>query len=369
MPSIFFIVSTFFTLTSSTIITTNIFTAGEQGYVAFRIPGITTLANNTVLAVAEGRRYGCSDFGGQHDLVSKHSKDNGKTWSPLNIVANPTTLFNCNSYFGQAWKCQFWDPTPVFDADTGLVHLLTAYTSSNTTAARENGIQDIFQFTSYDNGVTFNQGKNISHFFGSPNMSPANGHGIQLSSNGKFQGRLVIPVYGTKKQYIEMGSGIYYSDDHGKTWESTIPFAPTTAEGDVAELQNGSLLYTLRYDAPTPECAPLEHCRLFARSDDGGINFASTIRLALELPDPGCKAGLASRKKDGLLFFANDANGTQRSDVTLRVSKDEGMSWNEGVLLETSAAGYVDLIVNDEYAFVIYEQPECGEIVVSRVGM
>ena len=45
--------------------TSTVFTPGEEGYKAFRIPGIHSL-NNTLLVFAEGRKYGCGDFAGQH---------------------------------------------------------------------------------------------------------------------------------------------------------------------------------------------------------------------------------------------------------------------------------------------------------------
>ena len=45
---------------------------GPCKYAAFRIPGLIN-ANNTLIAVAEGRKTGCGDFAGQHDLVARRS--------------------------------------------------------------------------------------------------------------------------------------------------------------------------------------------------------------------------------------------------------------------------------------------------------
>lgn len=41
----------------------SVFRAGESGYAAFRIPGIVA-AGEVLVAVAEGRKYGCDDFAG-----------------------------------------------------------------------------------------------------------------------------------------------------------------------------------------------------------------------------------------------------------------------------------------------------------------
>jgi hypothetical protein len=55
-------------------------------YVGFRIPGLIACGNQTLLAFAEGRKFGCGDFGshqpngGQHDLVMRKSVDGGQTW-------------------------------------------------------------------------------------------------------------------------------------------------------------------------------------------------------------------------------------------------------------------------------------------------
>lgn len=44
-------------------------------YAAFRIPGLVAVGQEQLLAYAEGRKSGCSDFAGQHDLVQKRSTD------------------------------------------------------------------------------------------------------------------------------------------------------------------------------------------------------------------------------------------------------------------------------------------------------
>jgi hypothetical protein len=48
-----------------------------------------------LLAYAEGRKNGCGDYDGQHDLVLKRSLDNGATWG-MQVVADAVKLFNCN---------------------------------------------------------------------------------------------------------------------------------------------------------------------------------------------------------------------------------------------------------------------------------
>jgi hypothetical protein len=49
--------------------------AGPCKYAAFRIPGFINTRNGTLIAVAEGRKFGCGDFDGQHDLVARRSTE------------------------------------------------------------------------------------------------------------------------------------------------------------------------------------------------------------------------------------------------------------------------------------------------------
>lgn len=75
----------------------DVMTAGESSvdcknppckYAAFRIPGLVDAGGNTLLAFAEGRKFGCGDFDGQHDLVTRKSTDGGLTWGPLHTIVD-----------------------------------------------------------------------------------------------------------------------------------------------------------------------------------------------------------------------------------------------------------------------------------------
>ena len=52
--------------------------SGEEGYQYFRIPAVVATVRGTLLAFAEGRKYGCDDAG-DTDLVVKRSADGGNT--------------------------------------------------------------------------------------------------------------------------------------------------------------------------------------------------------------------------------------------------------------------------------------------------
>ena len=58
-------------------------------------PGHTAFGTlqGTLLAFAEGRKYGCGDFAGQHDVVMRRSTDAGSSWSELVVLLDPVQLF------------------------------------------------------------------------------------------------------------------------------------------------------------------------------------------------------------------------------------------------------------------------------------
>ena len=78
-----------------------VFISGTEGYQSFRIPAIVKAPNGDLLAFCEGRLNGSSDFG-NIKIVLKRSSDNGKTWSPMQIVASNDSL-------------QAGNPAPVVD--------------------------------------------------------------------------------------------------------------------------------------------------------------------------------------------------------------------------------------------------------------
>ncbi|MGH8184307.1 MAG: hypothetical protein ACREPH_11685, partial [Rhodanobacteraceae bacterium] len=68
-----------------------VFVSGQDGYHRFRIPAIVRLPDHDLLAFAEGRVHGTADFG-DVKIVMKRSRDDGRTWSGLMVVASNGSL-------------------------------------------------------------------------------------------------------------------------------------------------------------------------------------------------------------------------------------------------------------------------------------
>src|SRR5688572_8616574 len=69
----------------------SLFTAGDAGYAAYRIPAIVVTPQQTVLVAAEGRKNDRGDWG-LIDLFVRRSLDSGRTWEPARPLVTQQDL-------------------------------------------------------------------------------------------------------------------------------------------------------------------------------------------------------------------------------------------------------------------------------------
>jgi len=164
---------------------------------------------------------------------------------------------------------------------------------------------------------------------------------------GKHKGRLLMPVRWIPSNDLPWRPCIYntaiYSDDRGKTWQTTSPFPVLgTGEAALAEISDGRVLYSSR-----------EHMsrgnRFFAWSYDGGERWLN-FRRSQVLPDGargtsyGCMGGLVRLPVAGrdVLVYSNldtdkgvmppieeagASRGQGREKITVWASFDGGTTW------------------------------------------
>jgi sialidase-1 len=313
---------------------TPVFTAGDAGYRCFRIPAIVTTNRGTLLAFAEGRKLGCSDTG-DIDLVLRRSGDGGRTWLPLQVVWDSGENTSGN-------------PAPVVERRSGRILLLSTF---NLGTDREPAIIDgtsrdtrrVFVLSSSDDGVTWSAAREITAQVKKPDWTwyatgPVNG--IQMEA-GPHKGRLVVPCdhieAGTKKYF----SHTIHSDDGGETWQlgGSTP-TDQVNESTVAELSGGRLLLNMRNYTTV-------RVRQTSLSNDGGATW-TTPSGDEALIEPVCQASLVRVVRDGgtpLLAFSNPASQTSRTNMTVRLSRDEGRTWPRSVVLHAGPAAYSNLVV------------------------
>lgn len=293
---------------------TPVYRSGTEGYHTFRIPAVIVTPRGTVLAFAEGRRWSASDTG-DIDLVVKRSTDGGLTWGPVQVIwdSGPHTSGN---------------PVPVVDEDTGriwlyMTHNLGQDTEAEILAGTSDGIRTIWLTYSDDDGLTWVEPTNMFEHVQSPDTrgdGTGPGIGIQLR-HGPNKGRLVIPAQGR----------VLYSDDHGATWTQGSR-APHTNESQVVELSDGRLLRNDRPAGWTPGNAIYSR-RALTVSKDQGLTWGTT-RYAWELVTPyvqGSTIRYVPADTDGpeakILIFANPDHETDRVNMSVWVSADDGESW------------------------------------------
>ena len=338
-----------------------VFTDGEGGYAAFRIPGIAATPT-ALVAFAEGRKFACGDFDGQHDIVAKRSLDGGQSFGALIVVADATTLAACPEP-SERGACEIWDPTPLFVPATGELLLLATFTNApNSTAARLDGMQDLLLWRSADGGASWGPPENLTSAVGGrPLPALGNGHAIALRASG----RLVFPA--TVLTADVRASTAYLSDDNGRSFRRGAGVvAHPSAEADIVERADGSLLINLRDLSPNATCGDAQNggrCRWFATSEDGGESWSAAVPRP-DLLDPGCKGGIAALSGGQRLLLVNDESTTNaRVNVTLRLSEDGGATWPAAARV-SAEGGYADVIAFNvtsgaEMAGVIFENTTC----------
>jgi sialidase-1 len=320
----------------------------ENGYACFRIPAIVKTKANTLLAFAEARLTGCGDEG-NIDLVVKRSSDNGKTWSNMQVI-----------WHDQGNTCG--NPAPVVDQNTGKIHLLMTWNLGTDAIGTINDgtsadTRRVYVTSSSDDGVTWAVPKEITTDVKKPEWGwYATGpcHGIQLTK-GDYAGRLVIPCDNIELK-SKGGRGhahLIYSDDAGATWKlgGVTPYHSqlNPNESAVAELSNGHLLLNCR-------CSNNNNLRVISKSEDGGHSL-SAIETAYGFIDPVCQGSLLSGTIGGqhTLFFSNPAS-TTRTNMTLKMSTDNGATWSKRYVVHTGPSGYSDIVLlSDTQIGVFFE--------------
>ena len=343
----------------------------QDRYHTFRIPGAIVTQDGSVLVFAEGRRGMGGDprtnGNAPGDLVMRRSTDHGQTWEPLVVIDS--------GFLPNGDKVDYADPTPVFDAETETVFLVygqlpdlgpdsPAYGQSPVAADAHHVV---WVRASTDNGKTWSERKQIVYpdephktsdglYWRIAHPGPGNGIQLQWQDHHKsLNGRLVIPA---KRDGSKTPTGpvrtepfVFYSDDHGDTWQVGEPTeGPGSNEDEVIELTNGQLLLDARQDTGL-------YRRRHLSTDGGqtwGLNVPDSIRMS---PVDGSMTRYSAKRagddRDRILFAlprgvgrilarAHDASdkGLTRNDITIWTSYDEGKNFINPVRINYEMSAY-----------------------------
>ena len=332
---------------------------GVAGFKCHRIPALTTATNGWIIAAWDGRPETCQDAPQANSIVYRISKDGGKSWTPIQIALAGTPGAN---------KVGFSDPSFVVDRTTGTIFLFSVksfdaglFQSQLGTDPTARNILHAHVVESHDNGQTWVNPRTITdqvtagyegQWF---TRFASSGEGIQLRY-GAHAGRLI-------QQYAVANSGStslmavsVYSDDHGATWKPGTPSEGSADENKVVELSDGRLLLNSRTQGTAGQ-------RLEAISYDGGQTWGP-FRHNWDLTDPRNNASIIRAYPNApqgsararVLLFSNADSSSARVNGTIRVSYDDGFTWNEGKVFESGDMAYSTLhALNDGTWGLLYE--------------
>ncbi len=314
---------------------TRIFVGGTAGYYGYRIPALLVTQKGTVLAIAEGRPKSIADVGG-NDLVLRRSTDGGRTWSPIQVIAEdgPNSLNT---------------PCIVQDRRSGRIILFYhKYPQGSHERNLPAGTVDkkalrAMMLTSDDDGQTWSKEIDLTELLKGPTitfLSSGPGIAIQLR-RGPHAGRILMPSQQREgKKPAELFA--IYSDDGGKTWVHGQTAANPTEKGfgsevQAVELRDGRVMLNARNGQGNK-------VRKITVSADGGNTWAP-LRDDPTLIEPVCQ-GSIFRYSDPLdggrsrILFCNPACATARRNGTVRLSYDEGQTWPISRVLAPGEFGY-----------------------------
>ncbi len=324
---------------------------GDDGVHTYRIPGLTTSRQGTLLAVFDLRLENSRDLPGNIDVGLIRSTDHGATWTPMQTILNFDHKEPGSSGNGVG------DPAILADPRTGKIFVAALWSNGNRgwngsgpgLLPTETG--QLVLTVSDDDGVRWSAPINFSAtvrgiqsdwrlFFNGP------GRGIALRD-----GTLVFAA-----QYREASgvphSCLIFSRDAGTTWTVSapaIPGTPPTSESQVAELTDGHLLLTMRDESRSGQRAWARFEWNQNHTDGTWSQHWSTV------PDPTCMASLLSLP-DGGLLLCNPNSAKQRTALTVRYSSDNGKTWNSGLLIDGRPCAYSCLTqLQDGRIGVLYE--------------
>jgi sialidase-1 len=346
------------------------FTAGSEGYASFRIPACVRAPDGSLLAFAEGRVNSSGDTG-HIEIVSRSSRDGGRSWGELRVVAAYGT--------GTAGN-----PSPVVippgegeDANGGRIVLVFVTNAAEATEDRirrgEVSAEDgrrVWVQQSIDSGASWSAAREITSSAKLPRWrwyATTPGHALRLE-RGRYAGRIVVPANhslppeggdeGTEGRYN--GGHDLLSDDDGETWR--IGYTDDNTDGWVnvnettaAELPDGRLYFNTRTEAIAPE-----H-RADAHSEDGGAGLLAPFEPQPQLIAPVVEASVLQLHDPDVLLFSAPGDPEERRRMSLRASFDGGSNWWYVHTVDDRPAAYSDLVrVDGDTLGLLYETGDEG---------
>ena len=299
----------------------------DYGSKYYRIPAIITAKDGSLVVFTDKRKENETDLPEDIDILCNYSTDGGLTWS------EPYTLAQGFGYMESFGDCAVAHSKD----DNGLIAVFVG--GQGFWKSRPSHHNHTYKSMSYDNGRTWTEPEDITHFiFGKSCQDSvrskwrasfcASGNGLLTST-----GRIMFVACIRETSAYTISNYVIYSDDNGATWNVSGRASVGGDEAKVVELNNGDILMSIRTEGK----------RWYNISHDGGITWNETTSEWGDLIGPACNGDLIRYDENTLLHSL--PKGDSRRDVAIYISKDEGKTWNEGKVIVPRYSAYSSLCV------------------------
>ncbi|PHN05152.1 sialidase [Flavilitoribacter nigricans DSM 23189 = NBRC 102662] len=342
----------------------------------YRIPGMVTTNEGTLIAVYDNRHDSSTDLQGDIDVGMSRSTDGGQTWEPMRVI------MDMGEWGGKPEDQNgIGDPCILVDRQTGTIWVAGLWIHGHPGARAWNASQpgispeETGQFMlvkSEDDGRTWSAPVNITEQIKRPEwqlLLEGPGMGITMKN-----GTLVFPAQFKDGNQIPHAT-IVYSTDRGESWQIGTGAKSQTTEAQLVELADGSLMLNMRDDRGN---SPGGRNGLGARSvmitKDMGQTWTEHPTSREALPEPVCMASLVRHQtpSEEVLLFSNPLHRYVRKNMTIQLSRDEGQTWpreHHLLLDEGQGNGYSCISSIDENTIGIIYEGSQADLIFQRVDL
>lgn len=287
----------------------------------FRIPSVVSTYTK-LYAFVEARQGSCEDCSYSR-IVMKVSTDGGHSWSEMYYLTeaglrakNPTTLY-----------------------DRAKNKLVLHYALGET---RQDGSGQCIPGASTKQAISYNGNiwtiEDITHFLQPyKGILPGPGNGFY---NTKTKRYLFAAHYGTA--FRTNGKVIvYYSDNHGFTYQQTTTPLPLMDEATIAQWNKTHLVLNMRNKPIYTQNSACSY-RALAFSDDDGVSW-SGLQYEHQMQDPVCQGSSTSFQE--FTFFVHPHMCNARANLTFMYRSIHSTEWEvQRITNEFSFSDYSSIV-------------------------
>lgn len=296
-----------------------VYAPGDNGSTNYRIPALIVAKDNSLVIATDKRKYNETDLPQDIDIIINRSEDGGRTWSAPVTIAQGTGV---GHGFGDAALARTTE-------ENGLICVFVGGDGLWESTVQSGKKIKSYMCKSSDNGKTWSEPKEITQYvYGSTCSDPArqswkasffgSGNGLLTST-----GRIMFVAAIREGSAQSLNNYVIYSDDNGETWNISGKASTGGDEAKVVELTDGRILMSIRHGG----------ARWYNISNDGGLTWNPTTSSWPEMQANACNGDIIryTSVNDGYetnRLLHSVPNSTDRENVSVFVSYDEGETWS-----------------------------------------